>query len=224
MKRQSATSSSSPNDYHYDDLSTSGKKTVESAKQDDIGGARGSMLNDSSFALIYQWRQLILCFFPAFLFQILIVVFASLTSYDTVWQVHLAMAFVLPFAVLIVGFMKSYVLAFLLLVTNIVLLLFDVRQLFIMVPDVLDCDSHHCNHGKKWLLMFTFISTGLFVGFLFFLNFSLLEIIKAYRNYQPPPTEPGPSKTVETDQKSGNQSDLQAGDSGAEDEEKYSGV
>jgi hypothetical protein len=139
----------------------------------------------SEFYLRYQWRELLLTAGIVLLLHVFVVVTAFLAGMQTVGIVHAVTLFVESFGLIIVSFMASLALAFLLLVFNVVLLFYDVMVFFTMLPNVINFNSPHCNHGGKMVYTIEFVSIGFLVGTLFYINYMLLFILSSHKQYTP---------------------------------------
>jgi hypothetical protein len=113
--------------------------------------------------------------------QLFIIIFGWLTEYRVLFYLHVVGIVVFSFSLIIVSGMKSYILAFFQLSVFIGYLFIDLTNLYNIIPDVLSCNSHHCDHGKKWMVSFLFVFLAIFIAATFYISSSLIGLIKLYR-------------------------------------------
>jgi hypothetical protein len=98
------------------------------------------------------WLELIRLMTFSLILSVFVIIFALLTDYSTLLFFHIIIFPVIAFATIIVAFSRSYVLVFFFMVTCIFVLIVDTLFAYKITPNVLVCNSHHCDNGKKWML------------------------------------------------------------------------
>lgn len=129
---------------------------------------------------VYAWHRLIRLMTVATVFSVFLIVFAVLTEFRFLFIFHIILIPVLSFATIIVVFSRSYVLAFLLMVTYLAVLVIDTLYAYRITPDVLVCRSHHCDDGRKWMITFLLLFIVGFMSMTVLLITNLWYIITYY--------------------------------------------
>lgn len=194
MKRKSKNTESDIENDHDSDIEDEEEEVEDqdAQKTEDTGKTvtkydeldESDILLDNDPDLDLKWRSLLFSGVPLSIFGTLLIIFSALTQYYTIAIVHTVMLFVLGFSLIIVSFMKSYVLAFFELVVILILTGFDIVRLYMIIPDVLNCDSHHCDHGKKWMAATNFVCMGGMIASLLTVAIILFHVLDMYKKHE----------------------------------------